>query len=433
MSDGETVGCSVESEPYVRGRTARALSSGQTGPGARRSTVTIPGEIRWMIRSIVMFGLAVVLGTAGVAADEPTADGDLLYTVRHTVAGEEQATRARILVRAADGGLLLETRARQLATVTPDALVSVDAMETPFEPFNADELSAALQQELGGRFNVVQSRRYVIATDAGEAYARWCGRLFERLQTAFLAYWKRAGLQVTPPTSPLVAVIFADPEDFAAYAQAEAGAALAQSQGYYSIRTNRIVLTDLTRAPGQGAVTREAELLRRLETKIANLTTVVHEATHQIAFNCGLHTRYADNPMWLTEGMAMFFEAPDLKSTTGWRTAGRVHPGRLQQFRDYAESRRIRDSLKSLILTDERFRDPQTALDAYAESWALTYFLIREHRRQYVQFLERIAESPRLVWRTPEQREQMFVEIFGTDWESLDREFLRFAGRLRVR
>ena len=48
--------------------------------------------------------------------------------------------------------------------------------------------------------------------------------------------------------------------------------------------------------------------------------TVIHEATHQIAFNCGLHTRYADNPLWLTEGMALYFETPDLRSRSGWRT-----------------------------------------------------------------------------------------------------------------
>ncbi|MCA9052748.1 MAG: DUF1570 domain-containing protein, partial [Planctomycetaceae bacterium] len=261
---------------------------------------------------------------------------------------------------------------------------------------------------------------------------RWCGRLFERLQTAFLGYWKRAGLDVHEPAQPLVAVIFADPEAYAAYATRDAGPALAQSQGYYSARTNRIVLTDLTRAAGEVEATREAELLRRLESRLTNVATIVHEATHQIAFNCGLHSRYADNPMWLTEGMAMFFEAPDLKSSSGWRTAGQIHPGRLQQFRDYAERRRTADSLRSLLLTDERFRDPSTAVDAYAESWAFTFFLIREHRRRYVEYLEQLSTLPRLDWKTPEERETMFLEAMETDWETLEREFALFVRRLRA-
>ena len=44
------------------------------------------------------------------------------------------------------------------------------------------------------------------------------------------------------------------------------------------------------------------------------MATIVHEATHQIAFNCGMQQRYADIPLWLCEGMAVYFEAPDLAS-----------------------------------------------------------------------------------------------------------------------
>jgi hypothetical protein len=63
------------------------------------------------------------------------------------------------------------------------------------------------------------------------------------------------------------------------------------------------------------------------------VATIVHEATHQIAFNCGLQQRYADIPLWLCEGMAVYFEAPDLTSTRGWRGIGRVNYPRLETFR----------------------------------------------------------------------------------------------------
>ena len=42
------------------------------------------------------------------------------------------------------------------------------------------------------------------------------------------------------------------------------------------------------------------------------VSTIVHEATHQIAFNSGLHQRLSDCPKWFSEGIAMYCETPDL-------------------------------------------------------------------------------------------------------------------------
>ena len=54
---------------------------------------------------------------------------------------------------------------------------------------------------------------------------------------------------------------------------------------------------------------------------LRTVSTIVHEATHQIAFNCGLHTRLSDCPRWFSEGIAMYFETPDLRSAKGWNRA----------------------------------------------------------------------------------------------------------------
>ena len=35
-----------------------------------------------------------------------------------------------------------------------------------------------------------------------------------------------------------------------------------------------------------------------------NVATIIHEATHQLAYNSGMQRRYADNPMWVSEGLA---------------------------------------------------------------------------------------------------------------------------------
>ena len=207
-----------------------------------------------------------------------------------------------MLVRAADGGVLLEDRAGELFNVTPDQLESTGPLEVPFEYFDADELTAHLQSELGNNLQVVTTAHYVIVTTGTKAHAEWVGKLFERLLRGFLAYWRRAGLELDDPAGPLPAIVFGTRAEFAEFTTRDAGPQFSDKAGYFSIRTNRIVMFDFA---GAGASGRDVN--RRAAAAPANVSTIVHEATHQLAFNCGLQTRYADNPMWLSEGLAMFF------------------------------------------------------------------------------------------------------------------------------
>ena len=78
-----------------------------------------------------------------------------------------------------------------------------------------------------------------------------CGDLFERLLDVFLAHWKGRGLDLSDPPGPLPAIVFPDERSFKAYAAADAGRFGEESKGYYSIRTNRIVLYDLTAGKGK--------------------------------------------------------------------------------------------------------------------------------------------------------------------------------------
>ena len=75
-----------------------------------------------------------------------------------------------------------------------------------------------------------------------------------------------------------------------------------------------------------------AEIKRRTAASAFNMATIVHEATHQIAFNSGLHVRFADNPLWLTEGMAMYFEGPDPDGGYDWKAIGELNRPRYDRF-----------------------------------------------------------------------------------------------------
>jgi hypothetical protein len=343
----------------------------------------------------------------------------------------EQTVLGRVLIEAQDGGLLVIGRDGKLWSVDTDQLVKRTATEDAFSPLERDELEKQLRKELGPGFETVSTKHYVICSNAGRQYSEWCGTLFERLFDAFQNYWKQRGLTLHEPEFPLIAIVFGNVKQFAAFAQRDAGPDAVTSKGYFSITTNRIVLYDLVAESRGNANLSAVEFRKSLAAQAFNVATVVHEATHQIAFNSGMHTRYADNPLWLTEGMAMFFETPDLKSDTGWTTVGGVNAPRLKQFKTYLGSRRKADSLATLLKTDGRFTNAKQAVDAYAETWSLTYFLIKEREADYVRYLARLAAKPRLSWDTPEQRLAEFEEVFGKNLKELEAEWLKFARKLK--
>lgn len=408
---------------------------------------------RWQLLNVsartigpCLIGLCLILaGTSTAAALEPPGDSQ---SARHADApemplesvtfarntsedargAEQLEVRGQVLLEAQDGGLLLLGRDGRLWNVPPRQLQTRIPEDQPFSPLAGPELGEQLRGEFGAEFQIVQTRHYVICTNAGPHYARWCGSLFERLLGSFLRYWRRAGLELHEPGFPLVAIIFRSPQEFAEHATAEIGPEMAQAKGYYSVFTNRIVLFDLT-AGSEGPVRSAAEVSERVSDRLFNVATVVHEATHQVAYNTGLHVRLADNPLWLVEGLAMYFETPDLRSRSGWRSLGKINPFRVAQLRADAPSREP-VNWETLIGSDAELNDADTAASAYARVWALNYFLIQSHRDRYVQYLKLQQKRPRLQWRTAEERVAEFESVFG-DCDAVHRALVQFMSRMR--
>jgi Protein of unknown function (DUF1570) len=345
-------------------------------------------------------------------------------------AGQTVTVEGKVVVEAADGGLLVLGRDGRLWTVTPRQKRGLEATGRTFSLFTADELGKALAQSLGPDFEITKTRHYVIAAAAGTQYGKGCGDLFERLLDAFLAYWKSRGLELNEPAGPLPAIVFSDETSFKAYASADAGTFGEESKGYYSIRTNRIALYDLTAGKGKKRTTSSAETKRRTATAAFNVATVVHEATHQIAFNSGMHVRLADNPLWLTEGMAMYFETPDADGGYDFKSIGAINRPRYDRFLTFSRRRRSRNSLVTLVSQTDRFTDSHKAADAYAEAWALTYFLNAKHPEEYVTYIKRLAKKSPLIWDEPPARLADFQAAFGEKLLALDAEFLRFMKSL---
>lgn len=349
--------------------------------------------------------------------------------------GKSLEVTGKVIVEAQDGGLLLLDRAGVLWAVTPNEKTKHVTDDRSFQMFDKNELAEAVLRELPDGFRIHTTAHYLIAYNTSQTYAQWCGGLFERLYAAFTNYWNRRGFDLQEPPALLVAFVFDSQKSFASYSRQELGDATSAIIGYFSLATNRVTMYDLTgadafRAGGRGSSTEHINrLLSRPEAE-RTVATVIHEATHQLAFNCGLHQRYADIPLWLSEGVAIYFEAPDLQSARGWRGIGNVNQVRLADFRSYSRSRPA-DSLQTLLASDERFRNPRTAPQAYAEAWALNYFLIRKYPQQYQTYMQLMAAKKPLLYDTPEERLAEFTEVFGKSLGELDAEFLRSLSAVR--
>jgi len=335
----------------------------------------------------------------GLANGAPLAEGQ-----PRTVVGE-------ILVEAQDGGLMLQSDDGRIWMIEPQQIIQRTSDASELVPISADEMERRLLAEAPEGFRVYRTNDYVILHNTTDAYVREVGSLFQQLHRGFFTYWKNQRWELPSPRFPLVALVFANRQDFLAYAEPEIGETAQNVIGYYHLSSNRMTTYHVP----------------NLERTVA---TIIHEATHQLAYNCGLQRRFADNPMWVSEGLATFFESPDISNPRKWRSIGRVNQVNLARWRQYVQ-RRPAESLVTLLADDARYRNAQTAMDAYAEGWALTYFLIKTRREQYVEYLRQLSAGRPLVERTKRERIEMFEATFGATVAEIDQALVVYFKRLR--
>jgi hypothetical protein len=367
----------------------------------------------------------------------PSAAGALEHVVLKRDDREIEIS-GQLLVTAEDNGMLILAADGQLWSVPPEEVVKHTSDDERMQPLSPQQLGELLLKELPPRFEIHATQHYVICHNTSRVYAQWCGALFERLYKAFTNFWARKGFDLHEPEFPLAALVFADRESYAQFVDKELGGGASSIVAFYSLQTNRMSLHDLT---GVEALRRNGDhrgssaqinlMLARPEAE-QMVATVIHEATHQIAFNCGFQARYAAIPLWVSEGLAIYFETPDLASSKGWRTIGAVNQLRLARFRDYLRRGRPANSLAALIAGDERLRSgpPSDRVDAYAEAWALNYFLFQKHSKQYVSYLKLLSKKQPLIQDEPQERLQEFKQAFG-DLDQLDAEFSKYMSKVR--
>ena len=375
--------------------------------------------------------LAATALVACAAADEPPPPRE---RVEVRSAAGPRTLEGTLVVEAQDGGLLLELADQRYELLQPDQIVARRPGAAARPAATPRELGRRILGELPAGFDVHVTRHYVVCFDTSREYAVWCAALFERLSETLVTYWTNAGLDIRRPDRPLVVVIFADRQAYEAFAARDLGAAADRVVGYYNLLSNRVTTFDLTgsdslprpagRRPGYAGL----EILASPEAA-GLVATLVHEATHQMAFNTGMHRRLAPVPLWVSEGIATCFETPDLAHARGWKGIGGVNTSRLDRFLQGSRP----GGLREIVAGDEPFRRTADGLDAYARAWALTHYLMKTRRDAFAGYLRTIAGKQPCGPDSPERRLEEFAAAFGATPDALEPEVQRMMARLHAR
>ncbi len=291
-------------------------------------------------------------------------------------------------------------------------IVSHRVTNQPFASQDLRTITADLQSEFGNSYRIRNASPYLVVAKPNQI-GTWCER-FNRFHHSIRLFCSTRGIPVRDLEFPLIAIVFASRKNFEQYAHLEGSEIPPNCVGYYSQRTNRIVLYE-----GEGANATES-----------TLETICHEATHQFAFNTGLHQRLAATPLWLMEGFAVQFEAPAYCNysvrdrTSYWPTAQRQAWGTLKQDR-----KRLGDLIQALVVSDSPFKSD--TLNAYTAAWAMNNYLSQRRPKQYVEYLHRISSMKPFVDYSAGDRIRDFTAAFGSDLGILVRETILHTDRLR--
>ena len=336
----------------------------------------------------------------------------------------------RIISEIKGSAVLLEERNGKLHQISLRLIESRDDAETLFAPFTSTELAQDLLVQVPAGFEITETEHYVISSNSAIEYVEFCGKLLESVFDQYFRFMAELKVAVNEPARKLPIVIFANPSDFHAFAEKQhPEISFEDTPGYFSVSDNQTLLLDLT---GDRSIRSATSIRKRLAEKPLQVATVVHEAVHQLAFNSGLQVRMADNPLWLSEGLAMYFESGVSRSSLLLSRPGLVNPRHHPTFMKLVQDDRISNDLKSLIESDMAFQNAAEMPAAYAKSWALTHYLFREEQIGMQKYLQSIATRKPMVGLTAEQRTQEFQDAFGKLPDEMEREIVSYMKRQRV-
>lgn len=242
-----------------------------------------------------------------------------------------------------------------------------------------------------------RSRHFTLIGDASEKEIRGAATRLEQFREAFL--------QLFPPLAinssiPVTVIVFKDDAAYRPFKPLYHGKP-ADVSGYFQSSGDAAYITLATGRSGRSAG-----------------ATIFHEYVHAL-MNDGARPL----PIWLSEGVAEYFCAFEV--TGGWE---KVWLGK--EVTSHARFLRERPllSLQTLFAVDQS-SPYYTEVDKknlfYAESWALTHYLMRgeggKRRSQLHQFINDLAQGKAV--------DESFNRAFQTDYATIERELKNYVSR----
>jgi Protein of unknown function (DUF1570) len=327
----------------------------------------------------------------------------------------------------------------RLACIELSQVTEFKKIGTVFQPFSTNEMRKRLIAEFGKKYEVDTRGSQVLIAPTGKSKA--CADLVETTAKSYTAYFSRRNFNLDKPETPLVTIIFPTQAEFLKYCALDQVKHTQGLRGYYSPMSNRVALYLEQPASVTRTIAGDVGLPYRVSPPdiLGQLThfgappadtgfrdTLTHETTHQLGFNSGLHSRLGDDPTWIVEGIAMLFEGDANRDDARQQTTvtQRMNRERHVWFQQYSQSRRKPKSLEEFLTTNALFTT--NTLDAYSESWALTFFLAETRPSNLSSYLKKLANRTDLGEYSPMKRLNDFKAIFGKDIPHLETQYLRF-------
>lgn len=326
-------------------------------------------------------------------------------------------------------------------------------------------------------FRTLNTDHYAIRYDTSyESLRPLIGRL-EGTYDAVVRFCRANALGTDAPTRRLDVILFDRFEDFTKHL-ASVGLAGASIAGVYDQKSNVAAFCNMAASPDlqriTGAIKRLQAEWQQLDTagsaasrgrrkqlasniqrlrlsrdelvRTFNRFVIQHEAAHQLLFNLGVHPRGANNPSWLTEGLACQFEVPQIGR-------GKVLMGinqvRLGDFREAlgadasaqtVTADAVRQAaidgnfvtLKALISRQGAFGGSgnQQAY-RYAQAWALVYYLDRAWHDDFVTYIRGLSSRRAGQPVEPEHEIAAFAASFGEPDAAYEQTWIKYMLRLR--
>ena len=352
------------------------------------------------------------------------------------VSDEFQTYTGMIVAKSSSECFVVDQFGRQ-AQLPIRSLKTFHVVAENFRPASQNDFRRQLQAEFGTEYEVTTSKHYVVCGARGRSQSYVT--LFEDIFNQVDSFYSLRGFQTSKPATPLVALVLKDQAAFKKYCETDQMAWTDGLRGYYSLKSNRIAMYDRPELFQSVQLLPEANIsLPSSKAIVASASavtgetadTIIHEATHQIGFNIGIHSRIGGTPVWVLEGMATTLEATGMRTRSNSQNASsKLNPDRLEWFQTEYEKRRQPGDLAKLIASDDMFH--HQTLDAYSAAWGFTWFLTENpaRARLFSRYLKAIGERDPLQTYTAEQRLEDFQNVFG-DISKMEVDFVRALDRL---